>query len=533
MLSLFLLAQALAVFAASSNDWRSRSIYQVVTDRFALTNGSTTQACSTSAQKYCGGTWSGLISRLDYIKNMGFTAVWISPVTSQISSNSSDGDSYHGYWQNDLYSLNSAFGNVSDLKALSSALHQRGMYLMVDVVANHFAWPGNYSMVDYATYAPFNDSSYFHKYCAITNDDYSNNQTAVEDCWMGDSNVELTDLDTTNTKVISLFQSWIKSLVSTYGIDGLRIDTVRNVNGDFWPGFVSAAGVYAVGEVFDGDPSYTCPWQSYVPGLLNYPAYFAVNSAFSSTSGNMPALAASVQTVKSTCSDTTLMGSFLENHDNPRFPSLTSDMALAQNAIGFTMLADGIPIVYQGQEQHYAGGSTPNNREALWLSGYNTNSTLYQYIAKINTLRNHVVSVDSGNTTYKGYSIYNDTTTIAMRKGSDGFPVLGVWSNKGSQGAAYSQSISNTGFKGNVMVTEVLSCTNVTTARDGSINVAMGQGAPKVRCPDIACREVLILKIFYPTLKLAGSGLCATGGPLSPRSVRPPFAPERHLHGGI
>jgi alpha-amylase len=70
------------------------------------------------------------------------------------------------------------------------------------------------------------------------------------------------------------------------------------------------------------------------------------------------------------------MGSFLENHDNPRFPSLTSDVSLIKNAIGFTLLADGTPIIYQGQEQQFSGADVPRNREALWLSGYNTGSTL-------------------------------------------------------------------------------------------------------------------------------------------------------------
>lgn len=64
-----------AALAASAADWRSKSIYQVVTDRFARTDGSTTASCDTSAQLYCGGSWQGLIDKLDYIQNMGFTAV--------------------------------------------------------------------------------------------------------------------------------------------------------------------------------------------------------------------------------------------------------------------------------------------------------------------------------------------------------------------------------------------------------------------------------------------------------------------------
>lgn len=53
-----------------------------------------------------------------------------------------DGNSYHGYWAQNIYEVNSNFGDKASLKALSDALHARGMYLMVDVVANHMAYNG-------------------------------------------------------------------------------------------------------------------------------------------------------------------------------------------------------------------------------------------------------------------------------------------------------------------------------------------------------------------------------------------------------
>lgn len=114
-------------FAASASDWRSRSIYQVLTDRFARTDASTTAECNTVDRAFCGGSWQGLTNQLDYIQGMGFDAVWISPVTEQIQGNTSEGYAYHGYWQQDINSLNSNFGTAQDLKDLASALHSRGM----------------------------------------------------------------------------------------------------------------------------------------------------------------------------------------------------------------------------------------------------------------------------------------------------------------------------------------------------------------------------------------------------------------------
>lgn len=64
---------ATATQALSASQWQSQSIYQIVTDRFARTDGSTTASCNLS--QYCGGTWRGIINHLDYIQGMGFTAV--------------------------------------------------------------------------------------------------------------------------------------------------------------------------------------------------------------------------------------------------------------------------------------------------------------------------------------------------------------------------------------------------------------------------------------------------------------------------
>lgn len=93
----FLVAAAFVVPVASLTPagWRAQSIYQVMTDRFARTDLSTTASCDSSRGVYCGGTWRGLISKLDYIQGMGFTAIWISPFVEQISGDTTDGSSYH------------------------------------------------------------------------------------------------------------------------------------------------------------------------------------------------------------------------------------------------------------------------------------------------------------------------------------------------------------------------------------------------------------------------------------------------------
>lgn len=124
VLSLALWQTALA---ASGTDWRSKTIYQVLTDRFARTDGSTTATCDTGTGDYCGGSWQGIIDQLDYIQNMGFDAVWISPVTQQLDGLTADGAAYHGYWQTNIDAVNSNFGAASDIQNLAAELHSRNM----------------------------------------------------------------------------------------------------------------------------------------------------------------------------------------------------------------------------------------------------------------------------------------------------------------------------------------------------------------------------------------------------------------------
>lgn len=78
--SLTLLTQALAVLGADTTSWKSRTIYFALTDRVARSeNDNGGNACGNLGD-YCGGTFKGLQSKLDYIKGMGFDAIWITPV---------------------------------------------------------------------------------------------------------------------------------------------------------------------------------------------------------------------------------------------------------------------------------------------------------------------------------------------------------------------------------------------------------------------------------------------------------------------
>lgn len=103
------------------------------------------------------------------------------------------------------------------------------MYLMLDVVTNHFAFNGAGSSVDYSIFTPFNSASYFHSFCLIN----YNSITSIQTCWEGDNIVSLPDLRTEDEDVYSVWYSWIANIVSTYGVDGIRLDSAYQLNYNF------------------------------------------------------------------------------------------------------------------------------------------------------------------------------------------------------------------------------------------------------------------------------------------------------------
>ena len=268
-----------------------------------------------------------MIDQLDYIQGMGFDAIYISPVTENLEGTTLYGEAYHGYWPTNIFEINKHFGTADDLRALSDELHKRGMYFMVDVVINDMAFATNgadpATSIDYSVFTPFNDQRFYHEWCNITDfDDY----TIAQDCWLGDDKVALPDLNTESQEVSDMMNDWAVKLIADYSIDGFRVDAAKHVSNDFLRNFAAAAGIFTIGEVFEGDATKFCPYQELMPSMTNYPNYFPMIEAFSV--GNISALTRATPFTKKMCSDTNALASFSENHDLPRFPSYTKDMSV-------------------------------------------------------------------------------------------------------------------------------------------------------------------------------------------------------------
>ena len=439
----FILIVLLAAYVSSKSkdEWKTRAIYQVLTDRFARTED--TGNCNLG--QYCGGNYQGLINHLDYIKGMGFDAIWISPIVKNTEG------SYHGYHLIDLYSLNPHFGTEQDFINFVTACHNKDIWVMLDVVANHVGPIGT----DYSQVNPFNKAEHYHDYCDIT--DWGN-QWQVENCRLSG----LPDLKQENDWVAQTLINWIKDVVQKYNIDGIRIDTIMEVPKEFWDSFRAAAGVFQIGEAFNGDISYVADYQNHLDSVFNYPLYYTIQNSFCGSFRNLEGYWFNS---RPKYPSPAYVATFVENHDNPRFLNRCNDRSKFTNAAVFSLLWEGVPVFYYGGEQYYSGGADPNNREPLW-DNYNTGTELYRLLGVTNNLRK---SKKIWN--YEIVQRYADDNFYAFTRGD----VLACFTNTNS----LQRSITYHEFSEGTMLCNVLYDGDCVTVSGGAITINMGD-YPKV-----------------------------------------------------
>jgi len=144
-------AQSSGELHVPSPDWREQIIYFVMVDRFndgdaTNNNQGVGEYDPRRNSHYSGGDLLGLVNKISYINNLGATAVWITPpVANQWWSPTAQYSGYHGYWAENLMTVDKHYGSLSDMQNLSRRLHGQGMYLVQDIVVNHM---GNFFAYD-------------------------------------------------------------------------------------------------------------------------------------------------------------------------------------------------------------------------------------------------------------------------------------------------------------------------------------------------------------------------------------------------
>jgi alpha-amylase len=341
---------------AAVTDWSGESIYMIMTDRFR--NGDPSNDLDsdpTRADWWHGGDLQGVIDELPYIRGLGMTAVWITPVAEQMPGG------YHGYWTRDLYKVDPHLGDLAKLTELVRRAHELGLKVVLDVVVNHLG-QRNPWLTD-GTHA-----SWFHPDCVINFAD----QRSVENCWLAG----LPDLDTENPAVRAYLTEWALWLIDQTSVDGFRVDAARHLSKDFlkaWTGAIKAKhpSFWLLGEVYSSGYRYQSGFlDAGLDAVTDFQTYDVIRTGLSEP-GNLsqlslpPGLAAA----DIGAGHENARAIFLDNHDVARFvgpdPPSAVTLARLRQALVYLFTMPGTPVLYYGTEIALPGGPDPDDRRAM------------------------------------------------------------------------------------------------------------------------------------------------------------------------
>ena len=149
----------------------------------------------------------------------------------------------------------------------------------------------------------------------------------------------LPDLNQTHWFVRFTLKNWVLDTVKAYGFDAIRVDTVPEVTKDFWAEYCQSAGVYSIGEVFNGNQHYVAGYQGALSALFNYPMFYRLNDVFM-WKQSMYKIREGIKNNGDAFHDTSILGNFLDNHDNPRFLSGNRDWTVLKNGLAYVIFAE-------------------------------------------------------------------------------------------------------------------------------------------------------------------------------------------------
>lgn len=343
---------------------------------------------------------------------------------------------------------NEHFGTQEDLEYLSKSLHDRGMYLMVDVVPNHLASTTT-DISDEALANKeggrlfFKNHDDYHPACGIE----WGNADSEQKCWLAQDGVALMDLATENPAVADKLNDFIRNYSATGLFDGYRVDAVKHVSKDFSHTWCQNGGNFCIGEYYDQstDKAAELTRGDGIDSVFGFGMMYGAVGVFAEDKP-MSVLTnyASEATIYG---DPSVVGTILDNHDLPRFGSITADKSKTYNALTLQFLFGGIPTVYYGFEADITFGSAdPDNRDPLWHhTDYSGNGETYGRIKRLNAIRQALGK--------RGDFLAKVATTKAQTDNDVAFERNGLLMVLTKRGAGVSNewTIEDSGLQGNVV----------------------------------------------------------------------------------
>jgi len=408
-------------------------IYLITPDRFANGNPSNDAISGmkdlpnrTAKDGRHGGDLQGISDHLDYISNLGFTAVWLNPVLE----NNMTRVSYHGYSTTDFFKVDPRYGSNQEYREFANTVHKKGMKLMMDMIFNHIGsehwWMNDMPSADWLNNYP--DYKITTHRRTVNQDPYASDfdKKMMTDGWFVPT---MPDLNQRNPFMANyLIQNsiwWTEYL----GLDGIRMDTypypdkymmaewTKRMQEEY-PDF------YIVGEEWTMNPAIISYWQkgkinqdgfvSYLPGLMDFPLNDAVIHALKDTAANGLLLMYEALANDFQFPHPEKLVVFPDNHDMSRFfTQLDENFDLFKMGIVYYATTRGIPQLYYGTEilmsnkgpkddglirSDFPGGWIGDPVNAFTGSGLTTQQKQAQeFIRKVLNWRKSSEAIHSGN----------------------------------------------------------------------------------------------------------------------------------------
>ena len=404
-----------------------------------------------------GGDLKGIVSHFDYLKKLGVTAIWPTPVVE----NDQPKFSYHGYELSDYYAVDPRYGSQQEYVDFVANAHKQGLKVIHDVVLNHCG-NRNYLFRD----APAPD--WFHQWPSFTRSNFrdaafNDPHGATADRKLfgeGWFDTHMPDLNQTNPLVATyLIQNFIWWVEQT-GLDGYRLDTYAYSDrtflmrfgeeilkqypklamyGETWVQGTAQQAYFArnILPAVDG-------FKSNLPGVTDFQLYYAINEALTKDAGWTEGISKLYYTLQTDWlyEDPTRNVTFLDNHDLSRFYSMVGeDFAKYKMGLAWLLTCRGIPQLYYGTEVLMKNYSDPDGkvREDFpgGFAGDATNlfttrtgraAEAFDYVSKLAAYRRSHPALHSGKLTHfipaEGVYVYfrhseAGTVMVAMNAGKD------------------------------------------------------------------------------------------------------------------
>ena len=377
------------------SDFRAETIYFIVVDRFCdgnvgnnLGKDEDYDPTHTNWWKWWGGDLRGVLSKLDYLQSLGVTSLWLTPLFDQMDGTADIGGErmapYHGYWAKDFKRIDEHLVDEPDdvrlfhkantvFDELVAEMHRRGMKLVLDIVCNHSSPAqvgGRGGLYDDGKLVASYDQGRWYRRAKPVLD-----WNDLEEVQTGDL-AGLADFDEESWE----YRQYIKSAMKLWldkGVDAFRVDTVKHMPLWFWQEFtgdmtVHRPDLFMFGEWFQGGcwdaESVTFARRSGM-SMLDFAWRNAVTNALAHRSQRGFEELADVVEHDVAFRDPSVLVTFVDNHDLPRFLSLSNDPARFRAALLLTMVGRGIPCVYYGNENDLHDdtnrGNDPYNRPMM------------------------------------------------------------------------------------------------------------------------------------------------------------------------